>query len=158
MPKYLTFAPAPLSVGENLDFDIIREISEKFQVEPDRVVENIKKGATEGEVNEFLVAYDLIYDNKRIYSQEKEVTPMGITPVLSSSQNQVNLREETPFDVEDDFASATSLVYSDRKLSISLEKRKMWLLGMVSSQPPKEIMKEVFRALKTIGFVRIINK
>jgi hypothetical protein len=43
-------------------------------------------------VNEFLVAYDLIYDNKRIYS-EQNVTP-GVTPVLSSSQNQVNLRDE----------------------------------------------------------------
>ncbi len=38
-------------------------------------------------------------------------------------------------------------------LQQQVNRRKMWFLGIVSSHPPSEIMKEIFRALKVVGFV-----
>jgi hypothetical protein len=72
-----------------------------------------------------------------------------------------------PFDVEDDnevssgLGSNPNLIYStDSKTPIdskgSQSKRKMWYLGIVSSNLPNEIMQEVFRALKVTGFVRML--
>lgn len=63
---------------ENIDQDILHEIAQviihflwniqKFAVDSDTVLEALKQGEKTGEVNEFLVAYHLIYDNKRMYT------------------------------------------------------------------------------------------
>ncbi len=65
---------------ENIDQDILHEIAQvrytffevtanqKFAVDADTVLEALKQGEKTGEVNEFLVAYHLIYDNKRMYT------------------------------------------------------------------------------------------
>jgi len=38
------------------------------------------------------------------------------------------------------------------KVGLSDSRKKMWYLGILSSESPQEVMQEVFRALKEIGF------
>ncbi len=56
------------------------------------MTEHLKEGTESGEVNEYLVAYDLIYDNKRIYSERDHEVAPGVSSLSSSTQ--VNLRDE----------------------------------------------------------------
>jgi hypothetical protein len=69
LPKYLMYPPqVSARMIENLDQDIVLEIAQKFAVEKDTVLESLTQGEKTGEVNEFLVAYHLIYDNKKMYT------------------------------------------------------------------------------------------
>jgi len=161
LPRYLLY-PSHISTRtvENIDEEILHEIVQKFASDKDTVLGALQNGLKTGEVNEFIVAYHLIYDNKRIYTDK---FPIENASMFSTSP-AINLRDQVPFDLEDgsqsDFDNNNMFYSALGKVSLGSHfpaqdqhsKRKMWYLGIVSTLPPLEIMKEVFRASKATGF------
>eukprot|EP01117_Protostelium_nocturnum_P012923 TRINITY_DN4783_c0_g3_i1.p1 TRINITY_DN4783_c0_g3~~TRINITY_DN4783_c0_g3_i1.p1 ORF type:complete len:520 (-),score=183.32 TRINITY_DN4783_c0_g3_i1:28-1587(-) len=151
LPKYLMPQAAPKSILENLDDEIIQEIVTKFGVDEKTVIQAINTAERKGEPNEFIVAYHLIYDNKKLIPEKDRQTLQSNLAALATSP--INLREEVPFEVDEKENSSKSPT-TDIEQGISDEqtKKKMWYLGLMTSVPPEEAMKEVFRALRVNNF------
>jgi len=170
LPKYL--APSTQvtqRVTDNIDNEILSVITTKFQVEQSAVLDALEKCEQTGEMNEFMVAYSLIYDNKRMAKDNAErfaATSQTPTDVLQfSTSPPMNLRTEIPLDFDEDESSEEdpNLSFSQKQqqavlksrsssTSDSKDKKKLWSLGIYSTNPAHEIMKEVYRALKVTGF------
>lgn len=72
LPTYLTFPPEVSSLGADIDEEIVEEIESKFSVDRKTILNALREEETSGHVNEFIVAYHLIYDNKKAYSGKIE--------------------------------------------------------------------------------------
>lgn len=151
LPDYLKSPPnVSNKLNENLDEDILDAIVLKYAVDRDTVLEALQSG----DVNELVIAYHLIRDNESKLSVDRP--PSTFNPALFASSPPLNLREEIPFDIEEELVSEN--VFSNSNLVFSENKRKMWYLGVLSSLPPEDIMREVFRALREVGFEwKIVN-
>jgi len=151
LPKYLSY-PAYVHTHklQDIDEDILQEIVKKFAVDRETVVEALTSDDSILLSNEFQVSYNLIYDNQKMYTER---TPTStVSTALFATSPPINLREEIPFDFEEednmdtnDFSTTKPLIYSESK-------PRKWSLGVVSSLPPNSIMQELFRALKQTGF------
>eukprot|EP01114_Cavostelium_apophysatum_P020120 TRINITY_DN6652_c0_g1_i1.p1 TRINITY_DN6652_c0_g1~~TRINITY_DN6652_c0_g1_i1.p1 ORF type:complete len:527 (+),score=127.40 TRINITY_DN6652_c0_g1_i1:65-1645(+) len=179
LPQYLMYPSEPSGKHiENVDEDIVKEIAAKFVVDRQTVLDALQSCERGGQMNEFAVAYGLIHDFKKIYTGEK--APLTASQLAQfSTSPPINLREETPFDFDEEEKNVTygvdknqqSLASVPAKLALSnplglsksssigstsadatIAKKKMWYLGILSSSTPQEIMQEVFRCLKVTGF------
>jgi len=95
-------------------------------------------------VNDFIVAYHLLYDARRhpLYADEVPRSTM-------ENSEQQNLREgEITFQLEEGGAHDQSLL----EAGFNNVAHKKWFLGVLSGLTPTSIMNEVLRALKETGF------
>jgi len=148
LPTYLAEPSSTCPKIKDLDLEIVEEIAQKFQEDKSTVIAALQNSENN---NEFLVAYHLIEDNKRMfYFLSNGATPSDQTPSQLVSSPSISLREELPFEFEDEF----NLTSKDISSTISKKEnnRQMWYLGINSSLHPEQIMDEVYRALKIIGF------
>eukprot|EP01118_Nematostelium_gracile_P012250 TRINITY_DN4444_c0_g1_i1.p1 TRINITY_DN4444_c0_g1~~TRINITY_DN4444_c0_g1_i1.p1 ORF type:complete len:340 (+),score=68.94 TRINITY_DN4444_c0_g1_i1:582-1601(+) len=151
LPRYLTY-PSQNSPQRTQDIDqeILREITEKFMVDKETVIEALLSTDSKSFnlANEFQVAYNLIYDNQKLYTDKMPTS--NLSSSLFATSPPLNLREETPFDFEENKfdtpeLKSKPLVYYDPIF------QRRWALGTLSSLPPNIIMQKLFAALKETG-------
>jgi len=171
LPAYLFPSVISSKITENINEFILEEISVKYQVDKAYILEAIHLSEETGEPNEFVVAYSLISDHQRAHIEK----PLAnISPAALATSPPMNLRDEIPFDFDDDtnnneddnakrifdgksglvsrFTVRNNRISQSESKGVSDPKKKLWYLGVLSSRPPNEIMKDVFRALKVTGF------
>jgi len=173
LPKYLAnTTQVTQRVTDNIDSEILSVIAAKFQVDQSAVVDALEKCEQTGEMNEFMVAYSLIYDNKRMAKDNAERFAATSIPDLLqfSTSPPMNLRTEIPLDFDEDDNTSSeetpdpNLSFSQKQQQSILksrssstsdskdQKKKLWSLGIYSTNNANDIMKEVYRALKATGF------
>lgn len=126
------------------------------------------------ETNKYLVSYLLLYDRRHEHTKPhmSTVVDNSISDDLArslaelSTSPPINLRDEIPFlnshtelnvldalqvQQEINESQYSSMKFTDDML-IKDPQRKLWYLGILSKNKPKEIMDEVFRALMKLNF------
>jgi len=127
LPKYLMY-PSDVSGRsiENIDSEIVREIATKFSVDKNTVLDALQN-FEQGGMNEFVVAYHLINDNKGKTEKEKEKISPSLAAAILSTSPPINLRDETPFDLDEESGindiDSRNLTYSPTGLSSTPEKK-----------------------------------
>eukprot|EP01112_Ceratiomyxa_fruticulosa_P014335 TRINITY_DN40_c0_g1_i1.p1 TRINITY_DN40_c0_g1~~TRINITY_DN40_c0_g1_i1.p1 ORF type:complete len:544 (+),score=74.93 TRINITY_DN40_c0_g1_i1:255-1886(+) len=183
LPKYLSYPPQMVTARQiqSPDDEILMELLKSYgdsTLTKAMLTEEIMKG-DKGEGNEFLVAYHLLYDSKRLpyYAggEGNDYNPVS-NSIPTESQNlregeiQLEIDDKPPNSLYPDLnnqmlidtsissgglGSAGSGSLTGALLNSDLftgGRHKKWLLGVLSMMSPHDIMHEVFRALKHVGF------
>ncbi|EGC29439.1 hypothetical protein DICPUDRAFT_58802 [Dictyostelium purpureum] len=148
LPKYLSSPHTFLSKSiQTINTSILNELV-YAPIEKEKIIEELQKP---GEINDFIVSYHLLLDSKR-GSYENEINSPNLispqnTPTMSSAQKSPN-HHLTPNIAVGSNASSNIDLNSD----IQSQPHRKWYLGAISQLPPHEIMGEIYRALKKVGF------
>ncbi|MCL4126527.1 UNVERIFIED_CONTAM: hypothetical protein GTU68_010785 [Idotea baltica] len=160
LPSYLFPPPYDHDVSV-IDQDALQEVCEKLQVEADEVKSAL---ISEDPHNQLAIAYHLIVDNKRfvdvntMYSirdfynpgsppptAPPSFSPSDPSPIKPHPERIAPLRDRT-FPGERSVSKGTPV------------KRAKWHLGIRSQSEPKDIMSEVYKAMKVLNFEwQVIN-
>lgn len=167
LPAYLF--PPPYDLDSSvIDQDAVSEVCEKFQVETSEVQSAI---LSEDPHNQLKIAYNLIVDNKRfadanaLYSisafySAGSPPPAPPTPTFSPDASP------SPFKPHPERIARKSknalrerALSGDRGLPKGTPvKRAKWHLGIRSQSKPLDIMSEVYKAMKVLGFEwKVVN-
>nr|XP_053629506.1 5'-AMP-activated protein kinase catalytic subunit alpha-2-like [Cherax quadricarinatus]QPF20893.1 AMP-activated protein kinase subunit alpha [Cherax quadricarinatus] len=175
LPAYL-FPPPYDHDSSVIDQDAIAEVCEKFQVETNEVQNAI---LSEDPHNQLKIAYNLIVDNKRfadanaMYSISAFYTggsppPAPPTPSFSPSDPNPSPFKPHPERIAPHLGKIQAeLRASLRERALSGDrgvpkgtpgKRAKWHLGIRSQSKPLDIMSEVYKAMKVLGFEwKVVN-
>ncbi|XP_065657125.1 5'-AMP-activated protein kinase catalytic subunit alpha-2 isoform X2 [Hydra vulgaris] len=135
LPAYLF--PSTDNQGNQLDKEVISEICEKFGVNESDCLMELSSGDPQ---NQLVVAYDLILDNRRINAEARVV------------QGFVNPPKSNVEGVSANMGRLALTPTKTRSLSIRNGKRPRWHLGIRSKSRPFDIMAELYRALRKLGY------
>ncbi|EGG21468.1 putative protein serine/threonine kinase [Cavenderia fasciculata] len=147
LPHYLSSPQIFLAkTSHNLDDAVLNELVQRYEsptLKREKIIEDLQR-IDEGDVNDLIVAYHLLCDSKRNPYNESftnnrmaEPLPSGSDPSSSSSSS-----------------TAGSLVQPSNSSNNNTQSQSLrkWYLGAISQLPPQEIMSEVYRSLKKVGF------
>lgn len=159
LPAYLF--PSPVDQDSSvIDTDAVSEVCEKFAVQESEVHTALLSGDPH---DQLAIAYHLIIDNKRIADEAakaelKDFYVASSPPPVSFSPKDAGASPVRPH--PDRIAPLRERALS-RDLSATPTapiKRAKWHLGIRSQSKPTDIMNEVYRAMKSLGFEwKIIN-
>ncbi|XP_049581438.1 5'-AMP-activated protein kinase catalytic subunit alpha-2 isoform X1 [Syngnathus scovelli] len=156
LPGYL-FPEDPSYDTTVLDEEAVKEVCDKFECNESEVVSSLYSGDPQ---DQLAVAYHLIIDNRRIMTQASEF-------YLASSPPQGSFIEEgmpLPPGVKPHPERMPPLLADSPKARCPLDalnttrpkplavKKAKWHLGIRSQSRPYDIMAEVYRAMKHLGF------
>ncbi|GAB6031636.1 5-AMP-activated protein kinase, catalytic [Chamberlinius hualienensis] len=160
LPAYL-FPPATEQDSSVIDADAVKELCEKFGVKEIEVENALLSGDPH---DQLAIAYHLIIDNKRIADEAAKFemrdfyatgSPPPMTDLSPSparphperiAPHLVPLRER-----------CLSGGNGEKQKGTPIKKAK-WHLGIRSQSRPNDIMNEVFRAMKSLGFEwKVVN-
>jgi len=158
LPEYL-FPSASDVDASVVDTDAIREVCEKCQVSEQDVHCALLSGDPQ---DQLVIAYNLVIDNRRIADETAKLQirdfylasspPTESYIAKSQASGQPVVSKPHPEHMPDINTTPTlePLVLIERK-NVPLKKAK-WHLGIRSQSKPHDIMQEVYRAMKTLGY------
>eukprot|EP00914_Ancora_sagittata_P001468 GHVO01003795.1.p1 GENE.GHVO01003795.1~~GHVO01003795.1.p1 ORF type:complete len:543 (+),score=66.28 GHVO01003795.1:133-1761(+) len=166
LPEYLF--PAQSDVDASIvDTDAIREVCEKCRVTEQEVHRALLSGDPQDQI---VIAYNLVVDNKRIADETAKLqiddfylasSPPAESFMVKYQCGQIPNSPLKPHPERmpemNTTATLEPLLATERKKNIAMKKAK-WHLGIRSQSKPQDIMHEVFRAMKTLGYEwKIVN-
>ncbi|KAI5712645.1 hypothetical protein M8J76_004432 [Diaphorina citri] len=146
LPAYL-FPPPYQKDTSVIDTDAVAEVCEKFSVKESEVHNALLDGDPH---DQLCIAYHLIIDNKRLadvverYEIKDFYAASTSTPPCSPSGDPVKTHPER--------MRERMLRREGIKAGANMEKKAKWHLGIRSQSKPMDIMNEVYRAMKALGF------
>jgi 5'-AMP-activated protein kinase catalytic alpha subunit len=158
LPEYL-FPSASDVDASVVDTDAIREVCEKCQVSEQDVHCALLSGDPQ---DQLVIAYNLVIDNRRIADETAKLQIRDFYLASSPPSESFIAKSQTgqhpvvsrphPEHMPDISTTPTlePLVLIERK-NVPLKKAK-WHLGIRSQSKPQDIMQEVYRAMKTLGY------
>nr|XP_039265292.1 5'-AMP-activated protein kinase catalytic subunit alpha-2-like [Styela clava] len=155
LPRYLF--PEEGNTSDIINEDALAEVCKKFEVSEDEVIHALKHNGPEDPLN---VAYHLIIDNKIIYSQAQDFflaqsPPKGGFNLMSPHVARPSSHPERIAPLMDAVPTGLPPVADPaanvRPRPATMKKAK-WHLGIRSQSKPRDIMYEVFRAMKRLQF------
>lgn len=155
LPGYLF--PDDGGSSDIINEEALAEVCKKFDVTEQEVYHALKHNEPEDPLN---VAYHLIIDNKIIYSQAQDFflaqspsTGTGISLVGASSASLPHPERIAPLmdSVPTGLPANTDPAGNIRSRSGAMKKAK-WHLGIRSQSKPRDIMYEVFKAMRKLQF------
>ncbi|XP_052264653.1 5'-AMP-activated protein kinase catalytic subunit alpha-2-like isoform X4 [Dreissena polymorpha] len=179
LPSYLFPAPSDHDASI-VDIDVVRDVCDKFGVQEWEVEAAILDGDP---MDQLVIAYNLILDNKRIVDTASSVSfqdfylassPPSDAFLLSGRHSHLlgspQASEAFPTqtsglkphpermpEMKDVTQTLDPLLTTMNKTQTPAKKAK-WHLGIRSQSKPQDIMHEVFRAMKTLGFEwKVVN-
>lgn len=149
LPEYL-FPSAGDIDASVVDTDAIREVSEKCSVTEEEIHRALLSGDPQ---NQLVIAYNLIVDNKRIQdeSAKNEIRDFFLASSSAAESFMMNQQQNKQPDKTASTTNHPALTPVVGKKAILVKKAK-WHLGIRSQSKPVDIMHEVFRAMKTLGY------
>ncbi|XP_052264663.1 5'-AMP-activated protein kinase catalytic subunit alpha-2-like isoform X13 [Dreissena polymorpha] len=160
LPSYLFPAPSDHDASI-VDIDVVRDVCDKFGVQEWEVEAAILDGDP---MDQLVIAYNLILDNKRIVDTASSVSFQDFYLASSPPSDAFLLQtsglkphpERMP-EMKDVTQTLDPLLTTMNKTQTPAKKAK-WHLGIRSQSKPQDIMHEVFRAMKTLGFEwKVVN-
>nr|BBG74243.1 AMP-activated protein kinase alpha [Riptortus pedestris] len=162
LPAYLF--PSPVEQDSSvIDTDAVQEVCEKFGVKEHEVHNALLSGDPHDQLG---IAYHLIIDNKRIADEAAKAELKDFYVASSPPPVTFSPSELAPSPVRPHPERMTTAM-RDRTLSSNKDdgtnantpvKRAKWHLGIRSQSKPTDIMNEVYRAMKALGFEwKVIN-
>ncbi|KJE95448.1 CAMK/CAMKL/AMPK protein kinase [Capsaspora owczarzaki ATCC 30864] len=169
LPAYL-FPAADAINTDIFEEDIVEEVCQKFNVSHQDVIAALR-GLDP--FDSLKVAYQLIKDNKSIYQHASHSVTSGDDPDLRSLSDFALATSPPPFNESDMVVEGAGSVNEKDQMSAlreapavtharprtasmtgksSKKKRSRWHLGIRSRSSSMDVMSEVFRALKSLGF------
>lgn len=161
LPAYL-FPPVADQDSSIIDTDCIKEVCEKFNVKESEVYQALM---SQDPHDQLAIAYHLIIDNKRIADEAAKFeirdfylagSPPPVLSDLSPSPVRPHPERIAPHLVplRERFPSGGN---GEKQKGTPIKKAK-WHLGIRSQSRPHDIMNEVFRAMKSLGFEwKVVN-
>eukprot|EP01087_Luapelamoeba_hula_P017488 TRINITY_DN5518_c0_g1_i1.p1 TRINITY_DN5518_c0_g1~~TRINITY_DN5518_c0_g1_i1.p1 ORF type:complete len:488 (+),score=56.49 TRINITY_DN5518_c0_g1_i1:105-1568(+) len=132
LPAYLRYTPLHTALTlENLDEASLQELMMKFRVTRIQALAALLDPDDCAEAKDLRVAYDLIFDSKRLYSQRYELVDNTVNEPKAEDIVQRKVREDQAY------VSNSNM---------------LWCLGIISSLPANIIMHHVYSCLKQNGF------
>ncbi|XP_077572279.1 5'-AMP-activated protein kinase catalytic subunit alpha-2 isoform X1 [Stigmatopora nigra] len=156
LPNYL-FPEDPSHDTTVLDEEAVKEVCDKFECNESEVVSSLYSGDPQ---DQLAVAYHLIIDNRRIMTQASEFYLASSPPRGSFMEEGMPLPpgvkphpERMPPLLADSPKARCPLdaLNTTRPKPLAVKKAK-WHLGIRSQSRPYDIMAEVYRAMKHLGF------
>jgi len=143
LPSYLF--PSTDNQGNQLDTEAINEICEKFGVEESDAQLEISSG---DRTNQLVVAYDLILDNRRINAEAR------VSHGFTSSSPKPSASPDPSAGTTGSKAGTGKRRGAERRSG----KKPRWHLGIRSQSRAQDIMSELFRAMRQLGYEwKVIN-
>jgi 5'-AMP-activated protein kinase catalytic alpha subunit len=167
LPEYL-FPPTSDLDASLVDTEAIREVCEKCKVTEMEVHRALLGGDPQ---DQLVIAYNLVIDNKRIADETAKLQIQDFYLASSPPSESFMVKYHGQFappsplkphpermpEVQNMSPSLEPMLAVERKKNIPMKKAK-WHLGIRSQSKPHDIMHEVFRAMKTLGYEwKIIN-
>uniref|UniRef100_UPI00358E69AF 5'-AMP-activated protein kinase catalytic subunit alpha-2 n=1 Tax=Myxine glutinosa TaxID=7769 RepID=UPI00358E69AF len=140
-----------------VDDQVVNEVCGRIECSPEDVLASLYGGDPHDHLS---VAYHLILDNHRILDHAKDfyiaspATPSGKKPESGSTSGAGNLAGVRPHPeriLARDSPGPLSALDRTRPKPLTL-KRPKWHLGIRSQSRPGDIMGEVFKAMRTLGY------
>ncbi|XP_053395294.1 5'-AMP-activated protein kinase catalytic subunit alpha-2-like isoform X18 [Mercenaria mercenaria] len=161
LPTYLF--PQPQDHDASIvDFDVLREVCDKFGVSEYEVESAILNGDP---MDQLVIAYSLIMDNKRNLENTSSSVNIQEFYLASSPPSESFTLNASPLkphpermpEMKDVTQTLDPLLTTVNKTHTPAKKAK-WHLGIRSQSKPQDIMHEVFRAMKALNFEwKVIN-
>jgi len=160
-PAYLF--PSPVEQDSSvIDTEAVFEVCDKFGVKEQEVHNALLSGDAH---DQLAIAYHLIIDNKRIADEAakaelKEFFVAGSPPPVAMSSSPADFVSSPLKPHPERIAPLRDRVIANNATSgeRGRVKRAKWHLGIRSQSKPNDIMMEVYRAMKTLGYEwKIIN-
>ncbi|KAI0242451.1 5'-AMP-activated protein kinase catalytic subunit alpha-2 [Lamellibrachia satsuma] len=167
LPEYLF--PRDGDVDASIvDMEAIREVCEKCKVSENDIQMALLAGDPQ---DQLVIAYNLVIDNKRIADEAAKVHISDFYVASSPPADafmvkyQSGLMQSSPLrphpermpEMQNLTPTLEPLLAMERKKNLPVKKAK-WHLGIRSQSKPQDIMHEVFRAMKQLGYEwKIVN-
>lgn len=161
-PAYLF--PSPVEQDSSvIDIDAVKEVCEKFGVQESEVHNALLSGDPH---DQLAIAYHLIIDNKRIADEAAKAEikdfyvagsppPVSIIPSPADITSPLKPHPERIAPLRDRVVAASHAAAAGDRSRV---KRAKWHLGIRSQSKPNDIMMEVYRAMKALGYEwKVIN-
>ncbi|KAK2167663.1 hypothetical protein LSH36_25g00008 [Paralvinella palmiformis] len=168
LPEYL-FPPQSDVDASIVDTEVIREVCDKCKVTEEEVHRALLSGDPQ---DQLVIAYNLIIDNKRIADETAKLQIQDFYVASSPPTDsymvkfQAGMLPKSPLKPHPErmpeminlSPSLEPLLAMDSKKRNIPMKRAKWHLGIRSQSKPQDIMHEVFRAMKHLGYEwKIVN-
>jgi len=167
LPEYLF--PAASDVDASIvDTEAIKEVCEKCKVSDEEVHRALLSGDPQ---DQLVIAYNLVIDNKRIADETAKLHIQDFYLASSPPSESFMVKYQGHYapssplkphpermpEMQNVTPTLDPLLAMQRKKSVPMKKAK-WHLGIRSQSKPHDIMHEVFRAMKTLGYEwKVIN-
>lgn len=158
LPEYL-FPPENDSNASIIDMEVVREVCESCKVSEAEVHNALLAGDPQ---DQLVIAYHLITDNKKIEDETAKLKINDFFLATSPPSESFMVKYhgnnlESPLKPHPERMPETQMtptldpLLAEKKKKTPMKKAK-WHLGIRSQSRPHDIMHEVFRAMKTLGY------